>query len=280
MRFVAVLAAVLVGLAVAGAALAYERDFVFTPGAKGALGRATTVHVYNWTTDLLGDADVKGLVLDLDSEASFGSRNRLGLAVTHGISKDNNLMLSYNSFDHSGRIRQQVTFDNRTYRVGAAMKVQNSWFDLAWSHNFTRWDTPTDRGRNRLGGYFDGLIGIKVNDSSLDVAGYDPVTAAYNSGSWNEKFPIPYLGIGGGNQISKNFWVTGHFKFLAANVGGGSVKSYDFDLNAALQLNPGSTDSEWFAVLGFRTFHINGESGGDDLTVGYRGPTFGLTGRF
>ncbi len=260
--------------------LAWERGFTWDSGSKIALARNTTVQIYGWKNDLFGDIDVKGMNLDLGSEADFSAKTRLGVTLTHGFSKKNNLTLSYNSFDHSGRINKTVTFDNRNYQAGASINLKNRWFDLAWSHNFNFWSQGGTSSQEQRGGFIDGMLGIKFSQADLDVAGYAPVTNAYTTGSWSESFPIPYLGIAAGSQVAKNLWLDGHLKFISVNAGDGSVRSMDFDLNAALRLNPQQKDTEWFATVGYRSFNIDGEADKDNVNVGYRGPTFGLLARF
>ncbi len=279
MRKICLLAVVLVMVA-AVPGTAWERDFAWGRRGKVSLTPTTTAEVFGWRTDLFGDVDVKGLTLGLDGEASFAAKTRLGLTLTHGLSEVNNLVLTYNSFDHTGRIHKAVTFDNRSYQAGANIKIQNNWFDLAWSHNFRFWEHAGTAPRERRGGFIDGLLGIKVCKADLDVAGLEPLTNARAKGTWSGSFPIPYIGVGGGSQLSPNLWVDGHCKFIATTLGGGSVRSSDFDLNAAMRLNPDGKDAQWFAVLGYRSFRVDGASGGDDANLGYRGPLFGFLGRF
>lgn len=281
MRRVCLCAVVLVLVAgVPGAA--WERDFAWGRRGKMALRPNTTAEVFAWRTELFGDVNVKGMALGLENEASFAGKTRLGLlTLTHGLSEANNLVLTYNSFDHTGRIHKAVTFDRRNYQPGANIQIQNNWFDLAWSHNFRFWENAAGPARReRRGGFLDGLLGIKVCKADIDVAGLEPLTNARARGTWSGSFPIPYLGVGGGSQLSPNLWVDGHARFIATTVGGGSLRSSDLDLNAALRLNPEGKDAQWFGVLGYRFFRVDGASGGDEANLGYRGPMFGLLGRF
>ncbi len=64
------------------------------------------------------------------------------------------------------------------------------------------------------------------------------------------------------------------------NAGGYDALHNDYNLNAALRLNPSSTGTEWYADLGYRGVKYDLEGQGDKAEIKYSGPTFGLFVRF
>jgi len=264
---------------------AWERNVTEAPKGfrKMPNKKAQTVtcgQISIWRTSVQGDVAVKGMQLDLGGEAGFATENRYGGQVSFGLTERTNLVFAYNSFENSGLIRKNVTFDGRKYNNNAALRLKTDWFDVNGAYRMADSDSA----------YWDFLYGLKVSHASLDVSGYAPVTGAYQSGSYSNTFPIPYIGIGGGAKLSEKLWVDGHLKYVSANVGGGRARSFDADLNVGFDLSGkpakkmGIRDvvpaTEWIAVVGYRNFLIDGTRDADTVNIGYRGPTVGLVGRW
>jgi len=259
----------MVMLGVAAAAPAWERN------PHPSKGLVKSFEIYNWREAILGDLQVEGLSLDLEEEGSFGTKNRFGARVAFPVTDRTNVNLAYNAFDHGGTIDKAVRFNGRNYAAGAAIRIESTWFDIWGARQCSRWED----------GYWDILYGIKVCETNLDVAGFTPIPAvAYQSGSWSQIYPIPYLGLGYGARVFSRFWAEGHLKFIATNAGGAAVRSYDFDINGAYSLNPTFKDEindiEWLLVVGYRTFLLDADKDVDNVKLGYRGPTFGVVGRW
>lgn len=244
--------------------------------------RVTCGQIMLWRNSVYGDVSVKGMQLDLDGDTGFSTENRFGGQVSFALTERTNLVFAYNTFENSGLIRKDVTFDGRKYTGNAALRLKNDWFDVSGAYKMADSDSA----------YWDFLYGLKVGHAGLDVSGYAPVTGAYQSGSYSSTYPIPYIGIGGGARISDALWVDGHLKYVSINAGGGDVRSFDVDLNLGLDLarkekkrglkvaSKSSSEMEWLAVVGYRTFLIDGNKDNDTVKVGYRGPTFGVVGRW
>lgn len=248
-------------------AFAWERN----PGTTK--DRVWSAEVYGWQNSLIGNGTVKGMVLDFKSEADFTSKTNFGGTVCFPLTKRTNVTLTYNSFDNSGNVTKALKFDNNNYKLGANVKIQNTWVDLTGSYLLSRYEK----------GYWDFLYGVKINNSKLDITGYNTTTSAFQTGSWSQNFPIPYIGVGGGVKMSDNVWFDGHIKYISVNKSGADVRSYDIDMNLAFQLNAKHAKKdgpEWFATLGMRKFNISGSFDNDSVEMGYSGPTFGFTGRF
>lgn len=239
--------------------------------------RDTSIELYSWRNELTGNGNVKGMSLDFDSETTFGTKNRMGGRVTVPVTNTTNVTLEYNSFEHSGNITKAVTFDKKVYNANANIRLENSWVDLTAARVIS----------NCANGYWDFLYGLKYNNTNLDITGVS--AGVTRNDSWSEKFPIPYIGIGGGSKLGDRVWLDGALKFISINAGGGNVKSYDFDVNLGFQLNGSKkaniqkgheNDSEWFAMIGYRTFMIDGSFDNDEAKIGYKGPVFGIMARF
>ena len=271
-------------LSVAPAASAWERSVTeaprgFKPMGGKAAQRVTCGWASLWRSSVQGEVTVKGMQLDLNDEADLDTGNRFGGQVSFALTDRTNLAFAYHGFENSGLIKKGVTFDGRTYNTNAALRVKNDWFDLTGAYKMADSDSA----------YWDFLYGMKLIHAGLDVSGYAPVTQAYQSGSYSSTFPLPYLGIGGGAKIARSLWVDGHLKYISTNAGGGSFRSFDADLNLGFDLSSrrdgkaggsSSPSTEWLAVVGFRNFLIDGDKDNDKVKIGYRGPTFGLVGRW
>ena len=253
----------------APASFAWERG-LSVAGKKA--DRVSAAELYSWRNDVFGDVNVEGMVLDLDGEAGFSTKNRMGLQFSFALSDRTNLSLEYNSFENSGTINKTVTFDNVNYAANAALDLKLSWFDGCAAYNLSRSDE----------GFFDFLYGIKVSKASLDVTGRDATTGITKSDGYSSPFPIPYIGIGGAAHLSDSLWVDGHLKYIGVNAGGANVRSTDFDINLGLDLTKKAQrkDTDWILTVGYRNFLIHGEKDNDTLNIGYRGPTFGIVARW
>lgn len=274
--------------------MAWERRLVpagayAQPSFRGWHGaRMTTLELLGWRTQLDGKVNINNTgSLNLASDAEIGDETSFGVKLAHSFSTRSNIALTYNTFEHSGKISRTYTFEGLTFSPTAILTLKNYWIDVTYSHMLTVWgDSCQARGD---GNYIDALIGIKLSQADLDLSGISiPVgvggglgaVVAVDQRSWSQKYPIPYIGFAGAGKIGKNTWLNGHLKFLSANAGGGHVRTYDFDVNAAFQLNPRTTGTELYGTVGYRNFEIRGDKDGDYIRIGYKGPTFSLMARF
>ncbi len=256
-------------------------DRSYQPGTYGKVNfnRVTSIEVFGWKADLDGTVRVEetGTEIDLDRDVSFGSETRAGMRISHVISENSALELSFIKHDHSGNLVKAVTFDNRKYQPNAHMQLENSWVDLAWSYNLTHGSEVEQKGQDAF--YLDGLFGIKFSSSDIRVTGADAVGGRIES-RWSEEYPLPYLGLSAGAQISNYVRVKGTFRVIRVNAGGYDAMHNDYNLNAALRLNPNSTGTEWYVDLGYRGVRYNLEGEGDKAEIKYSGPVFGMFARF
>lgn len=271
--------ALVAALLIPAGASAWDRSYQPASHGKVNFNKVTSIEVFGWKSDLDGTVRVEnnGTEIDLDSDVSFGTENRLGFRLTHVLSEKSALELSYMKQDHSGTITKNVTFDNKNFAANANMSLENSWFDLAWSYNLTRSKEVEQPGRDAF--YLDGQFGVKFSKSDISVSGVDALNARLEAG-WSETFPLPYLGLNAGVQVADNLWFKGNFKIIKVNAGGYDALHNDYSVNAALRLNPKAKDTEWFVDLGYRGVKYDLEGEGDKAEIKYTGPTFGLFARF
>ncbi|GAB4284350.1 MAG: hypothetical protein Kow0029_30870 [Candidatus Rifleibacteriota bacterium] len=243
--------------------------------------RVTNVEIFGWKSDLDGNLNVQSLNIDLDRDANFDDENRMGLRISHVLSSKSMVQLSYLKNDHSGIINKTVTFDGRNYQAGASTRIKNSWLDLTYAHNLVRADSE-DRTSNKLENfYLDGLFGVKFSDAEVSVSGREnTVAGAYLQDSWSETFPVPYIGIAAGSQLSKNLWVRGYLKYVNVNAGGNDALHQDYGINFAYKLNSAENQTEWFVDLGYKGVKFDVDTGNDDAELSYSGPTLGVFARF
>ncbi len=240
--------------------------------------KVTNVEVFGMKSNIDGNVRVDGLVLDLDSEASFDSENRMGIKVDHVLSKKGRLSFSYLKHDHTGRINKTVTFKKRNYQANASAQIETDWFDISYSHLLAVGNHSDPEKKDAF--YLDGIFGLKFSESKINVTGYETGTSAYVNQSWSESFPVPYLGLGAGGQLAKNLWLKGQIKYMNVNAAGNDVMHYDFGINAALRINPNATNTEWFVDLGYRKIKFDADTDSNNAELSYSGPTLGLVARF
>lgn len=263
-------------------ASAWDRSYNDAGNGKINFNRVTSIEVLGWQSHIDGNIQVNGTPIDLDSEVGFGSENRFGFRLSHVLSEKSAIELSYMKNDHSGNVNKKVTFEKKDYNAGAQMRLQNSWFDVAYSHNLTRSKEADKEGRELF--YLDGLLGVKFSKAEINVAGQsDPATVIipvrYEE-NWDESFPVPYLGLAAGGQIADNLWLKGYVRYLKVNAGGNDATHADYGVNAALRLNPKARGTEWFVDLGYRGVRYDLKSDGDKADLRYTGPTLGVFARF
>ncbi|HNX74378.1 MAG TPA: hypothetical protein PLM07_07040 [Candidatus Rifleibacterium sp.] len=274
------LAALLIGaLLMPMSASAWDRSYQPEKSGRVSFNKVTSIEVFGWKSDLDGVVRIEdtGTDIDLDNDVSFNSENRMGLRITHVLNENSALELSYMKHEHSGNLTRAVTFDNKKFKTNAHMSLENSWLDLAWAYNLTRSKETEKPGQDAF--YLDGMFGVKFSNSEISVSGADALNARLEAG-WSESYPLPYLGLNAGTQISDNLWVKGSFKIIKVNAAGYDALHNDYNLNAALRLNPKSTSSEWYADLGYRGVKYDLKGQGDKAEIKYSGPTLGLFVRF
>ncbi|MDD2998320.1 MAG: hypothetical protein EOM80_01490 [Erysipelotrichia bacterium] len=270
--------ALITALLLPAGASAWDRSY--HPGADGRLSfnKVTSIELFGWKSDLDGTVNVEnGTDIDLDSDVAFGTENRLGLRLSHVLSEKSAIELSYLKHDHTGSINKAVKFDNKNYQANASMRLQNSWLDLAWSYNLITSKYIDVDAHEAF--YLDGVFGIKFSNSEINLTGADALGGRIEE-SWSESFPLPYIGLAAGGQISDNVWLRGNFKVIKVNAGGYDALHNDYSINAALRLNPKSTETEWFADVGYRGVKYDLEGEGDKAEIKYTGPTLGVFARF
>ncbi|HOY68731.1 MAG TPA: hypothetical protein PLP29_17770 [Candidatus Ozemobacteraceae bacterium] len=230
-----------------------------------------------WRSELHGDLDVEGLKIDLQGDGDFNDRSVPTLQLAYTLSKRSRLWLEYVALDHDGAITKQVTFDNQTYSAGAKLNLTNRWFDLGGARLLKVYGDPAKIKTDPS--HIEVLYGIKFSRASVDVAGTDNLGTQV-SDSWDESFPIPYIGVGGRARFTDAFGVNGRLKYLSVNSGGDSARTYDYAVEFEWRLNPLTKNEQWFLTAGWRGYLIDGESDTNSIEVGYRGPVVSLTGRF
>ncbi|MBF0406642.1 MAG: hypothetical protein HQM10_04765 [Candidatus Riflebacteria bacterium] len=227
--------------------------------------KSSVLEIYGWSNELYGDISAQGLNLNLEREANFDTTIKFGARFMYPITNSTNLSLAFNYLYDEATVNKTFTFNGKNYNTGTRnVDLANSMFDFMGSRVLTR-DSS---------GWLDFCYGIKVINSELNVS--DKV----RSDRWNVTFPFPYLGLAGGTKITDRLLLDGHFKFISLNYGDSDLNSHDFDMSMSYKLNPYTHDTEWMAMLGYRNFHIKGDNEDDSVKLYYRGPTFGIVGRF
>jgi hypothetical protein len=250
-------------------AQAWERSF------KGEEQKEWVVEPLVWRNSMYGDVNADDLSLDFDSDTTFGSKTTFGLKLSTPIpfSKKRRWVITYNSMSNSGTVNKAVTLDGTNYNANAFMKLKMMMLDFYTTWNLSR----TDKS------YFDFIYGSKYQKVSLDLNGISG--GAATSGSWDTPaVPFPYIGFGGAVELSKTVMFDATLKWFSLNYSSASLKTLDIDANLGVRLNPKGTETEWLAFIGYRNTYLNGsfsEDGADDhVKIGYRGPIFGVVGRF
>ncbi len=259
---------------------AWERSYIDN-SYQASFNKVTSIELYGWKSNLDGNLNVEGMNIDLDSDADMGTENRFGFRISHVLSEKSRLALSYMKNDHSGNVNRNVTFDGKVYKAGAAIDIENSWFDLTYAHNLSKGSSANRQGKMLESFYLDALLGVKFSDAEVNVAGNEnTAAAAYLQDSWSETFPVPYIGLAGGGQLAKNLWLRGHLKYIKVNAGGNDALHHDYGINLALKLNPNSADTEWFVNLGYNNVKYDVDADNDSAELKYCGPTLGIIARF
>lgn len=259
---------------------AWDRSYV-GDRYQAVHNRVTSVEVLGWQTNLDGNVNVDDFDVDLDSDANFDDENTLGLRISHVLSQKSLITLSYMKTDFSGTIKTPgIKFNGKIYKVGASADIENSWLDLTYAHNLVQADSEKVNGITKEAFYLDGLLGVKFGSAEISASGRDNITNAYIEDSWSEDFPVPYIGLAAGGQLSKNVWARGHFKYISVNAGGNDALHQDYGINVALRLNPDSPDTEWFVDLGYKGVKYDVDADNDNVDLKYCGPTLGVFARF
>lgn len=259
---------------------AWERSFMGA-GNKATFSHVTTVEFYGWKTNLDGNINVEGLNVDFDSEAGIDDENRYGFCISHVFSEKSMLQLSYLKNDHSGYLKKVVTFKGRNYQAGASVRIENTWIDVAYSHNLLRADTEKRNGEDLEAFYIDGMLGAKFSSAQISLAGRENSFAgAFLKNSWSQDFPIPYFGVAGGGQLGKNLWAHAFLKYMNLKGGSNAALHHDYGINVAMKLNQNSRNIEWFVDLGYRGVKYDLTSDKNKAELTYNGPTLGMFARF
>lgn len=273
--------ALAVALLIPLSASAWDRSYQPDTQGKTNFNRVTNVELIGWQSSIGGNVEVSGTPVDLDSDVGFGAENRFGFRISHVLSEKAALELSYMKNDHTGTVNKKIEFENKKYNANAQMRMQNSWFDVTYSHNLARAKEADKEGRELF--YLDGLLGVKFSQADINVVGQsDPaviIPVRYEE-SWSQSFPVPYLGLAAGGQIADNIWLRGSVRYIRVNAGDIDATHADYGVNAALRLNPRAVDTEWFVDLGYRGVKYDLKNDGDKADLRYTGPTLGVLARF
>lgn len=257
-------------------AFAWDKSYHPNNNGKINFNKVTSFEVLGWKNDLEGNIRVDGTALDLKNGTTTGDESRYGFRLSHVLNQRASLEFSYMKNDHSGDTTTNFTFEKKTYVAGANIRLQNNWFDLAYNHNLSRSKQFDSKGREAF--YLDGIFGVKFTKAEITVKG--TAAGVYAEESWDESFPVPYLGLAAGSQIGDNLWLKGYLKYIKVNAGGTDALHNDYGINLALRLNPNNKDTEWFVDLGYRGVKFDIEKDNDKADLRYTGPTFGVFARF
>lgn len=230
-----------------------------------------------WQADLYGDLNVEGLNIDLEDNGSFDDRSAPNFHLGYTLSRRSRLALDYAVVRHQGTVTKAVTFDSNNYNAGAILTLRHVWFDLCGARMLKVFGDPAKVKVDPS--HVEFLYGVKFDNAHLRVSGRDATNTAIG-GSWGELLPIPYIGLAGRARFTDTFGLHGSFKYISANVGDNSARSYDYALDLQWRINPLTTSEQWFLTAGYRGFMVDGESETNSIKVGYTGPVFGLIGRF
>ena len=137
---------------------AWDKSYHPDTAGKINFNKVTSIELLGWKNSLDGSIRVDGTALDLDGETTIGDESRVGFRVSHVLNHRASLEFSYMKNDHSGTTTKVFTFENKKYQAGANIRLQNSWFDLAYNHNLTRSKQADKQGREVF--YLDGIFGV------------------------------------------------------------------------------------------------------------------------
>ena len=274
----------MVALLLPSMASAWDRAYQPTHMGRVNFSRTTSIEALGWRTNFDGDLRIANpgaadFTLDFDSEGNFSDETRYGFRISHVLSEKSALKLSYMSLDNSGTFSKSAVFDFQgvTYDANATinMDVKKHWFDLTYMYNL-------NHGREAVGNrdafYLDALVGVKFNKAEVDVAGASGGVVAQSS--WDESFPVPYIGLAAASQVADNLWLKGQVKYININFSGNDAKHHDYSLNLAYRINSEINDTEWYVDVGYRGIKYDVETDDDRAELSYCGPTFGVFARF
>ncbi|MEW6711743.1 MAG: hypothetical protein AB1403_18115, partial [Candidatus Riflebacteria bacterium] len=165
------------------------------------------------------------------------------------------------------------------YQAGASMDLNMRWIDLTWCHNLNH---ALPRSKEPLEAfYIDAMLGVKFGSAKVKLSGREnTIAAAFLRDTWEQDFPIPYLGVSAGGQLSRNVWLKGHLQYVNIDGGGNSALHADYGVNVAVRLNPNSQNTELFFEIGYSAVKFDFDNDSDSGLLQYRGPKIGFMARF
>ena len=229
-----------------------------------------SVDIALWHSALAGRIDSRGMSLGLADDTSIDSQNTGSLSGTWQFAENTQLRLDYFKFDHSGHTNRALTFDNRNYAAGSAIRLRNNLFGVGLAQTLS----DNDEGSFRV------LCGVRF--SRLNTKIEQSLAAGVRTGEIDQNIGMPYLGVEGAARLSVNAGLTGSARFFDFDKNGEANRISDFDLafefGRDYQSMPAS--QEWYGLLGYRYFMLHDVSDGNSSRVVYSGPTLGIRGKF
>ncbi len=239
---------------------------IVTPPAEMVI----TADVALWHSDLAGRIDSRGMSLGLADATSIGSQNTGSLSGAWQFSENTRLRLDHFKFDHSGYLNRAVTFDNRNYAAGTAIRVRNSLFGVGLAQTLS----DNDEGSFRV------LCGVRFSKLNTRIA--QGSAAGFRAGELDQSIGMPYLGVEGAARLSGNAGLIGSARFFDLDKNGEANRLSDFNLafEFGRDYQGITADQEWYGVLGYRYFMLHDVSDANSSRVVYSGPTIGIRGKF
>lgn len=244
------------------------------------VNRKWKFQLLSWETKLTGHIQIAGKdststaeKITFGQDITFAKEKIPGFRASYALGGRTTFELSYANQDHDGHLSFARTFKDKNFNIGASLKFQNEWIDMAWirkmSHKFN------EEGHEKF--YWSGIFGIKTNYTNIELS--NPVAADMTLGAraeWAQAIPIPYIGIEGGMLLGKSLWLRTNCRIFKLNYDGYSAEHHDYTYNVAYRLNKESKNQDWFFNAGYRDAKYDITGKGDEVVIKYKGPIFGF----
>lgn len=223
-----------------------------------------------WNSDLGGRIDSRGMNLKLAADTSISSTNSANFGGILRFNETTQLRLDSFKFEHRGHTNRAVTFDNRNFAAGSAVKIRNNLFGFWLAHSLS----DNDQSNFRV------LCGVRF--SKLNTKIEQSLVNGVRVGELAQSIGMPYIGVEGNVIISETVSFSGSANFFDFNKSGEANRISDFDLafefGRDYQTMP--SNQEWYGLVGYRYFMLHDDSDGNSARVVYSGPTLGIRGKF
>ena len=209
-----------------------------------------------------GVASVIGTGVDFVEE--FGLEGKTFTGFRFSVGRNHKFRLSYVPvrYDADAILQRTVTFNNRTFIVGAPAATDVKW-DI-WTFGY-EWDVVS-----REGGYFGLVTDLK----------YNKVDAAINSPALTEPAamegtaPVPTIGVTGRGYLSPSVSVTFDLTGLKLTRDEFEAKFFDFDIYGTAMFGPIGVHG------GYRSVTVNYLIDDDSGDLKLKGPYIGALVKF